>query len=185
MRAGGGQVADLPRRRHPRAAPDAWWPRRRRWWRRCARLLAAPLFAAAFGVRLAQLRMRALVCAARPVPATERSDCKRLLDHDRPFVHNELRQRADGDLPLVQVDGGEKLPAGAAQRANGIAAPPGRTHTHVHTPNERQREEQSDTVAKSPFHRKDVGRQLAQGALPLRRVVSMSQPRLRTRRQSG
>ena len=59
------------------------------------------------------------------------------------------------------------------------------THTHVHTPNERQREEQSDTVAKSPFHRKDVGRQLAQGDLPLRRVVSMSQPRLRTRRQSG
>ena len=164
MRAGGSHAAHLPRRGHSRAAPDARQSRHRRWWRRCARLLLAPLFAATVGVRLAQLRVHMLVCAARAVSAAERNDCRRLLDHsrrlldhDRPFIHDELCERPDGNLPLVDEDGGRQPAACAAQRTDGIAAPPGRTHACAHAKSAAAGgATRRATGAKSPFHRQDI-----------------------------
>ena len=136
--------------------------------------------------------MRMLVCAARPMSAAERIDCRRLhhsrrlLDHDRPFVHDELCERPDGDLPLVDEDGGGQPAACAAQRADGIAAPPGRTRMCTRQISGSGRSDPCNRGTKSPFHRQDIRRQIAPSrSLPLRRVISMGHPRLRTRRHKG
>ena len=111
----------------------------------------------------ARAHQHMLVCAARAVSAAERNDCRRLLDHsrrlldhDRPFIHDELCERPDGNLPLVDEDGGRQPAACAAQRTDGIAAPPGRTHACAHAKSAAAGGATRATGAKSPFHRQDT-----------------------------